>query len=84
MKHIGNPIVCDSIYGDGKPVFLSTIKRKFKLSKAADEERPLLNRLALHSHRLHFTDQFGNAHQLEAPIAKDLRALIVQLEKNTR
>lgn len=83
MKHIGNPIVCDQLYGDGKPVLLSSLKRKFKLSKNADEERPILNRLALHSHRLNFTDQLGQTLMLEAPLPKDLRALLQQLEKNT-
>jgi 23S rRNA pseudouridine1911/1915/1917 synthase len=84
MKYMGNPIVCDALYGDGKPVLLSSIKRKFKLSKDVLEERPILNRLALHSHRLEFTDAQGNKHELEAPLAKDLRALLQQLEKNKR
>src|SRR5687768_14091060 len=34
MKHIGHPIVCDQLYGDGEPVLLSSIKKKFKLSKS--------------------------------------------------
>lgn len=83
MKHIGNPIVCDPLYGDGKPILLSSIKRKFKLSKSEDEERPLLNRLALHSLRLKFTDAAGNIHELEAPLQKDLKALLQQLKKNS-
>src|SRR6188508_2793475 len=32
-KHIGHPVVCDELYGDGKPILLSTLKHKFKLSK---------------------------------------------------
>jgi 23S rRNA pseudouridine1911/1915/1917 synthase len=82
MKHIGNPIVADDLYGDGKPVLLSAIKRKFKLSKAEDEERPMLRRLALHSHRLIFTDAQGIHHELEAPLQKDLKATLQQLRKN--
>ena len=46
MKDIGHPIVCDELYGDGKPVFISSLKNKFKLSKNELEERPILNRLA--------------------------------------
>jgi 23S rRNA pseudouridine1911/1915/1917 synthase len=80
-KYVGNPIVCDELYGDGQPVLLSAIKRKFKLSKNELEERPLLNRLALHSSILKFTDQQGNKHELEAPLAKDLKALLQQLRK---
>ena len=83
MKHIGNPIVCDSLYGDGQPVLLSTIKRKFKLSKSEFEERPLLNRLALHSHRLNFTGLDGEQYKFEAPLQKDLKALLQQLKKNS-
>ncbi len=84
MQHIGNPIVCDEIYGDGKPVLLSSIKRKFKLSKNDDEERPILNRLALHSQRLKFKAPNGEMMDLEAPLQKDLKALLQQLEKNKR
>ncbi|WP_207496425.1 RluA family pseudouridine synthase [Aridibaculum aurantiacum] len=81
MKHVGNPIVCDELYGNGEPILLSGIKRKFKLSKSADEERPILNRLALHSHRLVFIDAQGNKHELEAPLQKDLKATLQQLRK---
>jgi 23S rRNA pseudouridine1911/1915/1917 synthase len=52
-KELGHPIVCDPVYGDGKPVLLSSMKhKKFKLSKDVLEERPLLNRLALHASQL--------------------------------
>lgn len=83
-KYIGNSIVCDDLYGDGHPVLLSSIKRKFKLSKNELDERPLLNRLALHSFQLKFTDAEGIRHELEAPLSKDLRALLQQLRKNVR
>ena len=82
MKHIGNPILCDHLYGNGKPILLSEIKRKFKLSKSEDEERPILNRLALHSHKLKFTAASGEVFEFEAPLQKDMRALLQQLEKN--
>lgn len=83
-KYTGNSVVCDDLYGDGQPVLLSSIKRKFKLSKDELEERPLLNRLALHSSQLKFIDAEGNKHELEAPLSKDLRALLQQLKKNTK
>jgi 23S rRNA pseudouridine955/2504/2580 synthase/23S rRNA pseudouridine1911/1915/1917 synthase len=82
MKHIGHPIVCDELYGINSPLLLSSIKgSKFKLSKAEEEERPLLNRLALHAHILSFTDEDGKAQTLEAHVPKDLRAVLQQLEK---
>lgn len=81
-KNIGHPIVCDQLYGDGQPVLLSSLKhKKFKLSKNEEEERPLLNRLALHAFQLSFTDQDGKNIFLEAPLPKDLRATINQLQK---
>lgn len=83
-KYIGNSVVCDELYGDGQPVLLSSIKRKFKLSKNELEERPILNRLALHSWQLKFTDAEGTRHELEAPLSKDLKALLQQLRKNSR
>jgi len=81
MQHIGHPVVCDETYGDGKPVLISSFKKKYKLSKSEDEEKPILNRLGLHSQRLHFIDEAGNDHNLEAPLPKDMRALLQQLRK---
>jgi 23S rRNA pseudouridine1911/1915/1917 synthase len=81
-KYLGNSIVCDELYGDGQPVLLSSIKRKFKLSKNELEERPILNRLALHSSKLQFSDAEGNQYVLEAPLSKDLKAFLTQLRKN--
>jgi len=83
-KYIGNSIVSDELYGDGQPVLLSSIKRKFKLSKNELEERPILNRLALHSWKLKFRDAQGEKFELEAPLSKDLKALLQQLRKNVR
>ena len=81
MKDLGHPIVCDTLYGDGKPVLLSSLKRKFKLSKNELEERPILNRLALHASRLGFTKPNNEKLELQAEIHKDLRATLQQLEK---
>lgn len=82
MKHLGNPIVCDELYGDGKPVFLSSIKKKnYNLSKNEEAERPIVSRLALHAARLEFNLN-GKTYELEAALPKDLRALLQQLRKN--
>ena len=80
MQHLGHPIVCDELYGDPSPVLLSALKKKFKLSKDAEQERPLMNRLALHSHKLQFTFN-GEAFELEAELPKDLKAMLAQLRK---
>jgi 23S rRNA pseudouridine955/2504/2580 synthase/23S rRNA pseudouridine1911/1915/1917 synthase len=81
MKHTGHPVACDKLYGDGQPLLLSTIKRKFKLSKSDETERPLLNRLALHSARLSFTGEKGEEYHFAAPLPKDLQATLQQLRK---
>ena len=82
MKHLGHPIVGDELYGDGKPVFISSIKRKnFKLSKDTEEERPILSRLSLNDSRIKFTLN-NRLYDLEAELPKDLRALLQQLRKN--
>lgn len=80
-KEIGHPLVGDTIYGDGRPVFLSSFKNKFNLSKNEPEERPILSRLALHASRLKIYDPRGNIVELEAPLHKDLKATLQQLEK---
>jgi 23S rRNA pseudouridine1911/1915/1917 synthase len=84
MKEIGHPIVADALYGDGKPILVSSLKRSFKLSRNEEEERPILNRLALHSFKLGFKDLNGNDIELEAPMPKDLRATLQQLEKKRK
>ncbi|MFT3932992.1 MAG: RluA family pseudouridine synthase [Chitinophagaceae bacterium] len=81
MKHLGHPIVCDELYGDAQPLLLSSFKKKFNLSKSAEEERPILQRLALHAAQLSFTNPAGEIQTFEAPLPKDLRALLQQLRK---
>ncbi len=81
MKQLGHPLVADELYGDGKPFLLSSIKPKFKLSKYELEERPILSRLALHAFSLRFKDVDGSMVSIEAPLPKDMRATLQQLEK---
>lgn len=81
MQSIGHPIVCDELYGDGKPFFLSDIKKKYKLSEKDEEERPLLGRLALHARRLEFKKADGKEIIAEASLPKDIAACVNQLNK---
>ncbi|MDF2385243.1 RluA family pseudouridine synthase [Nostoc ellipsosporum NOK] len=83
-KELGHPIVCDPLYGDGKPVFLSSFKSKFKLSRNVEEERPLMGRLALHANRLTITLPSGEEKQFIAELPKDFRATLQQLEKRMK
>lgn len=83
-KHIGHPVVCDELYGDGKPILLSSLKHKFNLSKNELEERPLLNRLALHALSLKLENLNKEVIKLEAPVPKDLKATLQQLQKRKK
>ena len=80
-KNIGYPLACDPLYGDGKPILLSSIKKKFKLSKHDEEERPMISRVALHSYKLIFKDENEQPIIIEAEIPKEFRALMQQLKK---
>ncbi len=87
-REAGCPVACDLLYGDGQPILLSQVKPRYKLSKHEEEERPILNRLALHAAEL----TINLPHQQQstnftAPLPKDMRATITQLQKlrkNTR
>jgi 23S rRNA pseudouridine1911/1915/1917 synthase len=83
MKETGHPILCDPLYGDGKPVFVSSLKRNYNHS-GFDEEKPILGRLALHAARLSFTDQSGKLFTMEADMPKDMRALLSQMRKRLK
>jgi 23S rRNA pseudouridine955/2504/2580 synthase/23S rRNA pseudouridine1911/1915/1917 synthase len=84
LQSIGHSLVCDPLYGDGKPFLLSNIKRKFNLSKKDEEERPLLSRLALHAYRLQFAKENGTMVVAESPLPKDMAACVNQLNKWSR
>lgn len=80
LSYLKAPIVNDDTYG-GKSVYLSDVKRKFNLKKG-EEERPLMQRVALHAFSIKFKDVDGEVLEIEAPYPKDFRVLVTQLEKN--
>ena len=79
-QHIGNSIICDELYGFSQPIFLSTLKHKYTLSKKEEAEKPILSRLALHAASLKFNLN-NKEYFFEAPLPKDLKALLQQLRK---
>lgn len=74
-------ITGDTSYG-GKPLYLSQIKRNYNLKKFT-EEKPLVQRLALHAFSLAFTLPDDQKMKVDAPYPKDFRVLVTQLEKNS-
>jgi 23S rRNA pseudouridine1911/1915/1917 synthase len=83
LASLGHPVVCDPLYGarnSPKPVRLSAFKKGWRGDPL--EERPLLDRLGLHAARLILPYPDGeNRLVLEAPLPRDMGALIKQLEK---
>ena len=77
---IGLPLLVDDLYTEQSAFFLSTIKRSYR--DYGREERPLIDRLTLHAHRLGFDHPAtGEAVTFEAEPPKDFRAVVNQLRK---
>ena len=74
------PIINDELYG-GKPLFLSEIKKKYKLGRDQDEQ-PLVKRVVLHAYALEFFDMQNKKVEAIAHYPKDLRVLHKQLTAN--
>ncbi|HVB04137.1 MAG TPA: RNA pseudouridine synthase [Chitinophagaceae bacterium] len=81
LQTTGHPIACDSLYGKGSPILLSSFKHNYRSARDQEAEKPLLSRLALHSSQLIFTDPQGREVNLKAPLSRDMNALIQQLGK---
>lgn len=79
--YLGHWIVGDPLYGDGKPLLLSTIKRHFQLAKKQFEEQPIMPRLALHAYKMAFSLN-GIPYEFESPMPKDMQATLTQLRKH--
>jgi len=73
------PIVSDPAYG-GTDLFLSDLKRNYKIGKF-DEQKPMINRVALHAHTIAFRDLEGEVVEVHAEYPKDFSVLIKQLRK---
>jgi len=80
---LGFPVVCDPLYGRGGPVLLSSIKKNWRGDPR--DENPLLARLGLHAMELSLPAGGGNGASLtfSAPLPRDMKALVKQMEKIT-
>jgi len=80
LRHAGFPVVGDELYG-GKPLWLSRLKRDFRL-KPGHEERPLISRAALHAEELTLPHPVtGETVTITAPWPKDLRVALKYLRQ---
>ena len=79
LAHVGLPLAIDPLYRKPfRPILLSELKRGYR---KIETERPLIERLTLHAHRLRFVAPSGREVQLEAELPKDFRAAVNQLGK---
>jgi RluA family pseudouridine synthase len=79
---IGHALLVDADYGTASEFKLSTIKRKYNVSKHAEEEQPLVSRTTLHAAAVTLNHPLtGETLTVEAPLPKDLKALLQTLRK---
>jgi 23S rRNA pseudouridine1911/1915/1917 synthase len=82
LAHAGHPVLCDRLYGGrAKITELELIPRgKISQDTPPAEDKPLLERQALHAHRLTFTSPLtGERLQFEAPLPEDIDATLAAL-----
>lgn len=79
LAHHEAHLVSDPYYG-GEAVFLSQLKRNFN-HKKWEEEKPIIDRVALHAFSIGFRDLNEKVIDQEAPYPKDFGVLVKQLRK---
>ena len=80
LAEAGHPPVADPLYGDGKPLLLSSLKPGYR--PPAEGEHPLMSRTALHARLLAFDHpQTGERLDIEAPLPKDFATALRQLRR---
>lgn len=81
LRAVGHPLLVDRKYGDRTPVLLSQLKKNY-IRKQEKEERPLMDRLALHAGKLRIRHpQTGNLVRFESELPKDMMITLKNLRK---
>lgn len=81
LQAMGSPLVVDPVYGNRAALYLSQLKRNFKL-KPGESEKPLMDRLSLHASCLTLIHPIENKEMtFEAKLPKDMEILIKNLRK---
>jgi 23S rRNA pseudouridine1911/1915/1917 synthase len=76
MAHLGHPILCDHLYGDLRPLLCSDADPRI----APAQDAVILERLALHAHRLELTHPIqGTPLSIESPLPGDLERAVEAL-----
>lgn len=80
LAHAGSPVIADPLYGDGRPLLLSSIKKGYK--HRAGPEKPLMARSALHAESIAFAHPAtGLKMTISAPMPLDFEISIKYLRK---
>jgi 23S rRNA pseudouridine1911/1915/1917 synthase len=81
LAALGYPLAVDPLYGKEVGIYLSAFKKDYRPSKNRAEQ-PLIERVPLHAAGLRLTHPATEANiHVEAPLPKDLRAVINQLDR---
>lgn len=79
LAYLDFPICGDTYYG-GKEIFLSDIKKKYKLAEGK-EERPLFDRVALHAYSLELSGMDGKSLSVSCDYPKDMDMIMNKIAK---
>lgn len=79
LAHHNATIVHDQFYG-GETSYLSQLKKNFNQKKWEDE-RPMIERVALHASAIAFKNLDGSILEMDAPYPKDFEVLLKLLRK---
>jgi 23S rRNA pseudouridine1911/1915/1917 synthase len=73
MRAIGHPVVADFMYGSQESCYLSDLLQK----EREPEEAPIIERQALHAHRIEFFHPIQNKKmEFEVDLPEDISALV--------
>lgn len=79
LASMGFPVMCDKVYGDGNPFFLSHVKSRYFPD---GDEKPLLSRTALHAALISFTHPATREQvTFKSELPKDMRSVLNYLRK---
>lgn len=81
FAHAGHPVAADALYGGGDAFLLSSVKRRYKVSRG-ESEKPVIARPALHAHAVTFLPVGAvNPVRVESPVPADMQLLLKVLRK---
>lgn len=86
LTHIRCPVLCDRLYGGRSRLTAGELRswyRKKTIAAESSDDTVLLERQALHAHRLSFTHpRSGKPLEITAPVPEDLQNLILLLRQS--